>query len=126
MQQFDHPNVLKLTGVCMDGGPTPFLVMPFMANGSLYSYLKKERRNLVISPDKDCAENEEAVSCTISQQHDLLLTLLMYMQLLDAYIVYCCTAICILCIVVLRYAFLSAASSHFKIVLRTFTERSCS
>ena len=68
MQQFDHPNVLKLTGVCMDGGPTPFLVMPFMANGSLHSYLKKERTNLLISPNEDCDENEEAVSCTKSQQ----------------------------------------------------------
>ena len=61
MQQFNHPNVLKLTGVCMDGGPTPFLVMPFMANGSLYSYLKKQRNNLVISLDEECGENEEAV-----------------------------------------------------------------
>ena len=51
MQQFDHPNVLKLTGVCMDGGPSPYLVMPFMMNGSLLTYLKKQRDMLVISQD---------------------------------------------------------------------------
>ena len=51
MQGFDHPNVLKLTGVCMDGGPSPYLVMPFMLNGCLLTYLKKERGMLVISQD---------------------------------------------------------------------------
>ena len=56
MQKFDHPNVLNLTGVCLDGGPTPFLVMPFMANGSLHCYLKKERKNLVILPELDSNE----------------------------------------------------------------------
>ena len=43
MLKFDHPNVLTLTGVCLDGGPTPYVVMPFMFNGSLLSYLKRER-----------------------------------------------------------------------------------
>ena len=51
MSSFDHPNVLTLIGVCLDGGPAPYIVMPFMFNGSLLSHLKKERSNLVISPD---------------------------------------------------------------------------
>ena len=51
MQEFDHPNVLKLTGVCMNGGPSTYLVMPFMMNGSLLTYLKKQRDMLVISQD---------------------------------------------------------------------------
>ena len=42
MSTLDHPNVLTLMGVCLDGGPAPFIVMPFMFNGSLISYLKKE------------------------------------------------------------------------------------
>ena len=50
MSEFDHPNVLTLIGVCLDGGPAPYIVMPFMFNGSLLSYLKKERDNLVLSP----------------------------------------------------------------------------
>ena len=51
MSSLDHPNVLTLIGVCLDGGPAPYIVMPFMFNGSLHSHLKKERKNLVISPD---------------------------------------------------------------------------
>jgi serine/threonine protein kinase len=51
MSEFDHPNVLKLVGVCLDGGPAPYIVMPFMENGSLLSYLRKERDVLVSKPD---------------------------------------------------------------------------
>lgn len=51
MSSLDHPNVLRLIGVCVDGGPAPYIIMPFMFNGSLLSYLKKERENLVQSPD---------------------------------------------------------------------------
>ena len=50
MQQFDHPNVLQIVGVCLDGGPAPYIIMPFMANGSLLSHLKEERENLVVEP----------------------------------------------------------------------------
>jgi len=60
MHEFDHPNVLKLTGVCLDGGPAPFIVMPFMSNGSLLGYLKKERSGLVLEPNstKDVVSND--------------------------------------------------------------------
>ena len=58
MQQFDHPNVLSLMGICIDAGPAPYIVMPFMANGSLISYLKMERPNLILTSDAD----EDAVS----------------------------------------------------------------
>ena len=50
MQKFEHPNVLKLIGLCLDGGPAPYVIMPFMENGSLLSYLKEERSNLVLDP----------------------------------------------------------------------------
>jgi c-mer proto-oncogene tyrosine kinase/anaplastic lymphoma kinase len=52
MMDFNHPNVLTLIGVCLDGGPAPFIVMPFMHNGSLVLYLKKERKNLVTPPQQ--------------------------------------------------------------------------
>ena len=48
MYDFDHPNVLKLLGVCLDGGPAPYIIMPYMENGSLSAYLKKERENLML------------------------------------------------------------------------------
>ena len=56
MYEFDHPNVLKLIGVCLDGGPAPFIIMPFMAHGSLLSYLRKERKELVLEPSRKVAE----------------------------------------------------------------------
>ena len=65
MVKFDHPNVLNLIGVCLDGGPAPFIIMPFMANGSLLAYIKKNRQELVLP--QDCKDNENVgishVSC---------------------------------------------------------------
>ena len=44
MKDFDHPNVLGLAGVCLDN-PTrePLILLPFMANGDLKSYLRNKR-----------------------------------------------------------------------------------
>ena len=60
MSTLDHPNVLTLIGVCVDGGPAPYIVMPFMFNGSLLAHLKKERENLVIPHDQQ--EERDTVS----------------------------------------------------------------
>ena len=49
MRQFSHPNVLSLIGVCIEAGDTPYIVMPYMANGSLLVYLRKERPHLTIA-----------------------------------------------------------------------------
>ena len=51
MTQFDHPNVMSLIGVSIDVGKAPYIVMPYMANGSLLSYLRKERPNLNVTSD---------------------------------------------------------------------------
>ena len=53
MSTFDHPNILSLIGICLDLGQAPCIVMPFMARGSLLSYLKKERPNLTIAKTSD-------------------------------------------------------------------------
>ena len=58
MRQFNHPHVMGLIGVCLNAGPAPYIVMPYMANGSLLSYLKKERSSLVLKEDAD----EDSVS----------------------------------------------------------------
>lgn len=50
MKEFDHPNVLTLRGVCLDGGPAPYIIMPFMTNGSLQQYVKENRPTLVLDP----------------------------------------------------------------------------
>ena len=45
MKTFDHPNVLPLLGVCIDYDDEDVLkiVMPFMANGDLKTFLKDSR-----------------------------------------------------------------------------------
>ena len=53
MRDFNNPHIMSLKGVCLDGGPVPYIVLPYMANGSLLSYLRKERINLVIKNDRD-------------------------------------------------------------------------
>ena len=60
MSEFNHVHVLTLKGVCLDGGPAPYIIMPFMANGSLLAYLRKNRKSLVISLEN--ADNQD-VSC---------------------------------------------------------------
>ena len=57
MRDFDNYHVMTLKGVCLDGGPVPYVVLPYMANGSLLSYLRKERLNLII--EKDIHEENE-------------------------------------------------------------------
>ncbi len=56
MAEFDHPNVLALIGVCTDGGPAPYIVTPFMANGSLLAYLRENRSELI--PENDVGEEQ--------------------------------------------------------------------
>ena len=60
MYKFHHSNVLTLKGVCLDGGTAPYIVMPFMANGSLLAYLKKNRETLVVSLDNEDEDDVRA------------------------------------------------------------------
>ena len=53
MSKFSHPNVMKLIGVCIDMGGSPYIVMPYMIYGSLLSYLKKHRAELTIANDEN-------------------------------------------------------------------------
>ena len=57
MHKLDHPNILKLLGVCLDGGPAPYIVMPFMVNGSLKAHLEKERNKLVLKAESSQLED---------------------------------------------------------------------
>ena len=50
MLGFDHPNVLKLLGVCFDThDKLPLIVLTFMANGDLKSYLAAKRGSTLSS-----------------------------------------------------------------------------
>ena len=53
MQEFHHPHVMTLIGVCLDAGPGVSIVMPYMSNGSLLDYLKKERDLLQLDEDSE-------------------------------------------------------------------------
>lgn len=53
MSRFKHPHVMGLIGVCLDSGSAPYIVMPYMANGSLLEYLKRERDSLVFPETTD-------------------------------------------------------------------------
>ena len=53
MSRFKHPHVMGLIGVCLDSGSAPYIIMPYMANGSLLDYLKQERCRIVLSDNAD-------------------------------------------------------------------------
>ena len=52
MQTFNHPNVMKLTGLSFDG-ETPLIVMPFMSKGNVLGYVREHREILYFTDPKD-------------------------------------------------------------------------
>ena len=56
MVHLNHPNVMKLIGVCIDKQNTPYLVMPHMSLGSLLSYLRKNREKLMVNSNEENCE----------------------------------------------------------------------
>ena len=48
MAKFDHPNVMKLLGVSITKSRTLLIIMPFMHNGNLLSYLRNNRADLTV------------------------------------------------------------------------------
>ena len=60
MKSFSHLNVLPLIGICLDPIEAPCIVMPFMNEGSLLSYLRREKHNLIVS----AMAKEKAISET--------------------------------------------------------------
>ena len=70
MKRFHHPHVMGLVGVCLDAGPAPYIIIPYMANGSLQSYLKKERESLVLGEDADEGTVSIYGSCTLCIECD--------------------------------------------------------
>ena len=53
MKDLSHPNVMSLVGVCINEAQGPAIIMPYMANGSLLDYLKKERKSLDLDLDAE-------------------------------------------------------------------------
>ena len=53
MSRFRHTHIMGLIGVCVDTGAAPFIIMPYMANGSVLQYLRKGRENLIVSEENN-------------------------------------------------------------------------
>ena len=66
MKDFDHPNVLTILGICVDAGPIPYVVMPFMSHGCLKSYLKDHGNDLMVLSDES---DEDKVSLQTKASH---------------------------------------------------------
>ena len=77
MQDLQHPNVMGLIGICLDAGPSPLIVLPYMEGiesaynktifctvigGSLFKYLVRNRSILMTSASTD---DDEVVILTV-------------------------------------------------------------
>ena len=50
MRGFDHPNVMTFLGMCFDAPEGyPYIILPFMENGSLLDYLKRKTNSSSIA-----------------------------------------------------------------------------
>ncbi len=57
MATFDHPNVLGLLGVCInEQQSSPLLVLPYMENGDLKTFLKGKRNVATKATDTEYPE----------------------------------------------------------------------
>ena len=78
---------MALKGVCLDGGPVPYVILPYMANGSLLSYIRKERNSLVLieEADTDNGEMLSQVSDVNIYGSDLLCVIQCTLAIIDTY-----------------------------------------
>ena len=48
MKRFNHPNILSLIGVSyIKGEAIPLMILPFMRNGDVKSFVKSKRGNIL-------------------------------------------------------------------------------
>ena len=69
MLTFSHPNVMGLLGVCVDAGPTPYVILPFMSGGSLEDYLKANRKTLVLAKEEEMDEDDVSNNILACDMH---------------------------------------------------------
>ena len=50
MLSFEHPNIMPLVGVCLDG-EMPLLIMPFMSNGNILEYVRHHKQELLLTSE---------------------------------------------------------------------------
>ena len=62
MFSFKHPNVMSLIGVCFDG-EMPLIIMPYMSNGNVLGYVKKNKGELHFPIDQKVNQEEVITPC---------------------------------------------------------------
>ena len=60
MLSFKHQNVMSLIGMCLDGD-VPLIIMPFMSDGSILDYVRKNRQHLYLTEE---SSQEKVIICT--------------------------------------------------------------
>ena len=60
MLSFKHQNVMSLIGLCLDGD-VPLIIMPFMSDGSVLDYVRKNRQHLYLTEE---SSQEKVIICT--------------------------------------------------------------
>ena len=51
MKYLEHENVLKANGVSLDNNRNPVLILPYVVNGDLAGYLRRENQPLCYSQE---------------------------------------------------------------------------
>ena len=51
MCSFNHPHVLGMVGICLDTAQSPYLLLPYMTNGDLRTFLRNKRGSSKDSDD---------------------------------------------------------------------------
>ena len=74
MEQFRHPNVMTLVGVCVSSENSalgPSIVMPFMIHGSLLEFLRGRGKEQLTIPDSaDSVQVWDYVLCMVMRDDD--------------------------------------------------------
>ena len=66
MARFDHPNVMKLLGVSISKSTTLLVIMPYMAQGSLLTFLRKNRDELTFETLQLQTQVKLMLLCTVA------------------------------------------------------------
>ena len=66
MARFDHPNVMKLLGVSISKSTTLLVIMPYMAQGSLLTFLRKNRDELTFETLQLQTQIKLMLLCTVA------------------------------------------------------------
>uniref|UniRef100_A0A4W5JPH3 Serine-threonine/tyrosine-protein kinase catalytic domain-containing protein n=1 Tax=Hucho hucho TaxID=62062 RepID=A0A4W5JPH3_9TELE len=81
MKDFDHPNVIRLQGVCLEAGsghfPKPMVILPFMRYGDLHSFLLLSRLGdsaLVSYPKLSEDHIGKKMQCFLNMVNDIVMT----------------------------------------------------